>query len=935
MGTMKALIEFLRLRRRYEEYEKQRKPEETVLTLRYLDDSNLYYTPDREEFYTDKYKRIYYILEGYNATSIFVWENSEEKTFLVKDRQGVYHNLPDNTVVRPRKNELMEFPIEGATTDYIYDTLRKQVVLFIQTLPPVKVFSDTLVYEAYSKYLAEVKNGTYDYVLKLPVDLSDGFWIKDIEEFLKEYPESNSNVTVKKSIKPGAIDLIPIMEVDLGTSNFKLKYAYYKKGFQPTIALRDEDCALVLKFDWWGSLLSFLNETLFSQGLDFGDNNGRSRKRFETQFTEQVIRVFERKVRSNVYLYYREAMKALFYIPVNIGRHISNDVLWKLIEYGIRYSKLNDTFTLLEGELFVKLIEIIIEKKEQPSKYIERLSQVMTDKSEFNNTTYRKGSTILESLYHRLDGSNFVKFLDLTKAAWKNSRFVIPSVSQNPEFKSSDGPLFLSYKSDKFLGLYFSNAKVTFKNKTDEESLLHVAYETGEKHSVLAPNITGEKEEEIIEYYWYHPFHPVYLKNIEQQDTKLKLERIVPAFLLKANRDQQFNSNISTSIEYGIDAITTFSGLGNLTKFRYLTNVVKRVRTISFVSKAGRTAVGIKRAVRGVAAFVEISSGTINALLKISNMRDTKAGQEISEFLFWMEILSMSGELTVAIHEGLKKSAKKIIDNENVIIRELDKLDNIDNELKISFFDDLKKIINDYIDAKSTLGIVPSLSNAAEIKLYKEIKRIFFSTYGNILKREYVSTSKILLEWKKLKIMKPLAKSDIEELLEIRSRYFGVNAYENIAKLEVEISVNGERKVLQYKAISGASNDIKGFSQTPDIGYMAKQLNSTSKEIRKLFNAKSADSKRLINRFSDTEHKIFANFDDDMQKLFAIYGKSDVRVHSFNFKSLYSPCNSCKKQVLIRKNIYKPEKITFEAVQAKNGKFVETAKGLNEFLKTY
>lgn len=75
-----------------------------------------------------------------------------------------------------------------------------------------------------------------------------------------------------------------------------------------------------------------------------------------------------------------------------------------------------------------------------------------------------------------------------------------------------------------------------------------------------------------------------------------------------------------------------------------------------------------------------------------------------------------------------------------------------------------------------------------------------------------------------------------------------------------------------------------------------------------------------------------AQFDDDMQKLYMKYGKDNVEVRSFNYQSLYAPCNSCKKQIMLRNNIYQPKNITFEAVKVTNGSYVETSKQLNLFL---
>lgn len=59
-------------------------------------------------------------------------------------------------------------------------------------------------------------------------------------------------------------------------------------------------------------------------------------------------------------------------------------------------------------------------------------------------------------------------------------------------------------------------------------------------------------------------------------------------------------------------------------------------------------------------------------------------------------------------------------------------------------------------------------------------------------------------------------------------------------------------------------------------------------------------------------------------------GEENVQVIENNFKSLYEPCPSCKKQILIRQELYNVEKLTVHAVKKNN---FEYAKSNPEFLK--
>ncbi|MEZ4854682.1 hypothetical protein [Flavobacterium sp.] len=61
------------------------------------------------------------------------------------------------------------------------------------------------------------------------------------------------------------------------------------------------------------------------------------------------------------------------------------------------------------------------------------------------------------------------------------------------------------------------------------------------------------KETEIVENYNYHPFHPIYIKNVEKQETTIAFESIIPAFLLYVNENKAWWHNFVKTGEYIID----------------------------------------------------------------------------------------------------------------------------------------------------------------------------------------------------------------------------------------------------------------------------------------------------------------------------------------------------------------------------------------------
>lgn len=68
-------------------------------------------------------------------------------------------------------------------------------------------------------------------------------------------------------------------------------------------------------------------------------------------------------------------------------------------------------------------------------------------------------------------------------------------------------------------------------------------------------------------------------------------------------------------------------------------------------------------------------------------------------------------------------------------------------------------------------------------------------------------------------------------------------------------------------------------------------------------------------RFYDSEHNIFFQNDKDLQLLFNQHGKKNVQVLEIHLQTLYEPCPSCQKQILIRQEMYKIKNIKVEAVR--------------------
>lgn len=704
MANFQNIIEFLRLNRRFDEANKNT-PVSTEILLTYLEDSTEDYIVDRAIFENNnKYKLLFGILDFYNAKIIYVWETNADRKYLVKNTYSEYVNLLDESIESPTVNELVPYNIEeDATTSYFYDVDQNRVVTTAKNIVETVIFPDYIYYDPNSSLLKDVTSGDYDYSFKNPTTIFAEA-LKMLLNFTKYGIDQGrkKTVTITKSPKVGKIKLFPFLEFNISLNKFILKYPYFinynnentKSIFSPS----DDDCALVLRFRSVGGFLSFLNDTLFSQGVQLSSSGSPIRKDFQESFKNLIITPLEKNLKSNVQLYYNDALDVLYYLPDSISIELSNETLWLLVEEGVRRNGLNNDLQRAEEDIYLKLLEILLEREGEENNFIERLSKQID----------KNGTLLLEYLYDRINGENGVKFAHLVNKAWRKSRFVDSDIEVNKEFKSTNGPLILPYESQKWLGLYFSNAKATFENNKEKERILQIAYDTGTTKTEMRPSIKTDNlvatSIPVIDYFWYHPFYPVSLKNIEKQETEIKLDSIVPAFMLKANTDKQFWSNVITSAEYAVDIATTLSGIGNLTKFKYLSQLAARGQNLSFVSRLGQAVATTRKIVTGTAAIIEITSATVNALLKLTDLRDTKFGKSLSELLFWLELLSLSGELTVAIHNGLRKSAKDLVD----IDKELD-------ELFISDGDEQRKLTqiekeNFINEIKHTAGISENIA---------------------------------------------------------------------------------------------------------------------------------------------------------------------------------------------------------------------------------
>ncbi|WP_415325079.1 hypothetical protein [Chryseobacterium sp. MMS23-Vi53] len=662
MANFQDIIEFLRINRRSDEANKNiNLPNNVLLTP--LEGGESYHV-DRNIFESNFiiYKRLFSILSANNVDTIYLWENNSDKKYLFQKSNLEYSNLLNGATEFPNLSELVEYSIETDNYNiYFYDVSENNIVIKSQDLPEIILFPDYINYNPNDSLIKDISNGEYIYWFKNHVS-----FFANVVNTIFDFPrkvifDSQRMVNITKSQKSGKMNLFPFIQTNGNSKVFTLKYTYYQKEKQSIFTPSDEDCALILNFKSVGAFLSFLNDTIFSQGIDLSSGGGAMKDFFKQQFKKIVLDTLALNLKKNSELYYYDALEILYYLPDSISVEIDTEILWLLVREGVNRNNLTNKLNIAEEDIYIKLLQILLERNGQNEIFLTYLNTVLV----------KKKITILEFLYDRLNGDNGLIFAGLVNKAWQKSRFVDYSVKNNPEFASTTGPKLLPYHSEKIFGFFTSNASAEFVEKPLNKSnavdrVLQINFETGKTQTVVDPHIKGGlREEKIVEHYIYHPFYPVKLKFTDkddsQQETAVKLDAIIPAFMLKVNADKQFWHNVIKSGEYALDVAAIVGSYGTLSEI-----VAAEVITSLAV-------------VRGIGAAAGITSSVANIVLKLTNAENSELGQTFCEYLFWIEMLSLSGELTVAIKNGLSRSARKLVEKED----DLSKLERQLNEALI------------------------------------------------------------------------------------------------------------------------------------------------------------------------------------------------------------------------------------------------------------
>lgn len=536
---------------------------------------------------------------------------------------------------------------------YFFDQINEKII-YANILNEINVSNDVIKYDP-----NDIKNQNGSLIidesdLQNNKEFSVGHLIGNkeiIDRDINTFSVKNREVDFFKNNKAGLVNKFPTIDY-----NKTIVYAYYEKGISVNTKFAKFNSAISIKFKTHFLLLEFLNHTIF---YDF-DNLDQFSGGLKLGFINGYINYIDFLINKNS-TNFIEVLQVLYYIPAYVLKITGYTFLWDLLDRAIIAGFITEDRNANKESFLIHILEGLYESYQDKSFFLLHLLSTI------------QGKTRLEHLHYRIDTDNNNKLIQLLFKAWKKSRFIDPSTNKNQEFITTNGPLFLPYESQKWAGFYFSNANVKFKKQEIEVELEtgNKTYETVKRKTEDGVWIDDIKETEIVENYNYHPFHPIYISNIEKQDTTIAFESIIPAFLLYVNENKAWWNNFVKTGEYIVDILTISSGFASLKGAKYFAHVAKLAEAAEGVSGAEKVikAANILKNIKNAAGVIEMSSGSVNLMLKLTELDETEFGESLSKVLFYLELITLVGELTAPMKANLKKSAKEVIEKSNPRIR--------------------------------------------------------------------------------------------------------------------------------------------------------------------------------------------------------------------------------------------------------------------------
>ncbi len=647
--------------------------------------------------------------------------------------------------------------------------------------------------------------------------------------YLKSYPvvsytyksvygsSATENIKVIPNTKSGLIHRFPIISSAFGTGyRYCLSY-YYKKHSDEIIGmpLTEDDhqfIGLRIYFENMATVLQFVNETICNYYNEFTDYQSKYRNLFLSKLTDRVATAYSRSR-------FNEKMAIIYHLPQPLFYALEKYELWHILE-DLAKGYVRNQLGINEEDLIIKLLRILYFRYTHERKvFTTDGTQVLEETavgSMVQNTLFLKnllsrkvdGSTLLlYKLITGLDGEHFKTYIRFLWKIWKSSAFANIDPTTNKEVAITEkSSVLLDYRSDKKLGFYVDNAEIDWEGSKSLIDIL-VTAKTGkfEEKEIEREDVTQKflVEKKVQLAYKYHPFSPVVffnsenpkfiLKDAEDSDT---LFTKLPAFVLFANKETAFWQNVLTATEYAVDIATTVSGVGNLLKAGRLVRLLKNRKTVFFKTKQLTTAITVAKTTAGV---IEVSSGTVNTLLKLTSIDDTELGKSTTKYLFYLEMACLAGEVSVFLKEKLKSSGRGILKER----KEFDKL--LDKSVK-----DSKNPLTP--EGKSV--ILKEIESIADLDLEKNLK-----DYIEFRPKFIHNVSQTTKLWR-AKSLIPITKHEIIELFTKHlDDYSGLVKGHNQADFNIKFYDNGKQfdEVAEFSLSGDKDKILTTFGNPPDL----------------------------------------------------------------------------------------------------------------------
>ncbi len=366
------------------------------------------------------------------------------------------------------------------------------------------------------------------------------------------------------------------------------------------------------------------------------------------------------------------------------------------------------------------------------------LDQLLSKIPNENTTYFRK-------LFDRMNLGNFDRFIYQIWGIWKKTLY--SSFSEKNPKVTKTGEHLLNYKSNKTIGFHHDNAKIKLLNNSYIVQV-DIEYKVGEPSSEYIMSsgypaygymkTTQPTKKEKLFYHLYAPVailkedNPYFFFKDKDADENAKFA-ILPAFVILAREEKAFWANVITGAEYTLDVVTTFSGVANLLKAGRLFKILKAGHKL-----IGRTKV-VANTITGIKTFagvVEVTAGIGNGLVKLLGFKGTPLGDSIAEYLFYLEMLSLSGELSGALHLSLSKAAKKAVENPQLlkIKKQAEKI--VDNANSTSTGKKSSKVVEaeNVLEAIRHLEDIEGLDYSARLAI--KVSKSLDNTFKEILEFE-------------------------------------------------------------------------------------------------------------------------------------------------------------------------------------------------------